>query len=165
MSKSFDLLIDGMIDALRTHVLSKSGDDFARGQVFSVIFALNGLKLSADWKAGPLQEEVGLQDTAFSEVRRLAANMEHPPIPAPPRAEAGLADPVRLEALRDDGDRQLGELLLWATGEGALAADRDTAKQIERALRGFIRDQLKVEIGITAKSMLHQIATGEEQRR
>jgi hypothetical protein len=91
--------------------------------------------------------------------------MPHPPIPATPRMEAGLADPVRLEALRDEGDRQLGELLFWATGEGALAGDRDTAKEIERALRGFIRDQLKVEIGITAKSMLHQIATGEEQRQ
>jgi hypothetical protein len=165
MSKSFDLLIDGMIDALRTHVLPKSGDDFARGQVFSVIFALNGLKLAADWKAGPLQEEVRLQDTAFAAVERLAAKMPHPPIPATPRMEAGLAEPVRLEALRDEGDRQLGELLFWATGDGALSDDRETAKEIERALRGFIRDQLKVEIGITAKSMLHQIATGEEQQR
>lgn len=164
MSKSFDLLIDGMIDALRAHVLPKSSDDFARGQVFSVIFALKGLKLAADWKAGPLQEQVRLQDTAFSEVRRLTAKMQHPPIPATPRVEAGLADPVRLEALRDEGDRQLGELLFWATSEGAQAADRDAAKEIERALRGFIRDQLKVEIGITAKSMLHQIATGEERR-
>jgi hypothetical protein len=165
MSKSFDLLVDGMIDALRTHVLPKSGDDFARGQVFSVIFALNSLKLAADWKAGPLQEEVRLQDTAFAEIRRLAAKMPHPTIPATPRAEAGSADPVRLESLRDEGDRQLGELLIWATSEGAQAVDRDAAKEIERALRGFIRDQLKVEIGITAKSMLHQIATGEEQQR
>jgi hypothetical protein len=164
MSKSFDLLIDGMIDALRAHVLPKSSDDFARGQVFSVIFALNGLKLAADWKAEPLQEQVRLQDIAFSEVRRLTAKMQHPPIPATPRVEAGLADPVRLEALRDEGDRQLGELLFWVTSEGARAADRDAAKEIERALRGFIRDQLKVEIGITAKSMLHQIATGEERR-
>jgi hypothetical protein len=164
MSKSFDLLLDGMIETLRTHVLPKSDDDFARGQLFSVIFALNGLKLAADWKAGPLQEQVRLQDVAFAEVTRLAAKMQHPPIPATPRAE-GLADPVRLEALRDEGDRQLGELLLWATGEPALAEDREQAKEIERALRGFIRDQLKIEIGITAKSMLHQIASGEEQQR
>ena len=163
MSKSFDLLIDGMIDALRTHVMPKSGDDFARGQLFSVIFALNGLKLAADWRAGPLQEAVQIQDTAFAAVKRLAAKMQHPTIPATPRD--GLFDPVRLEALRDEGDRQLGELLFWATGEAALAEDRETAKEIERALRGFIRDQLKVEIGITAKSMLHQIATGEERQR
>jgi hypothetical protein len=165
MSKSFDLLVDGMIDALRAHVLPKSSDDFARGQVFSIIFALNGLKLAADWKAGPLLEEVQLQDAAFAVVRRLADEMEHPPIPATPRVETGSGDPVRLEALRDEGDRQLGELLFWATSERARASDHAAAKEIERALRDFIRAQLKVEIGVTAKSMLHQIATGEEQQR
>jgi hypothetical protein len=154
-----------MIDALRAHVLPKSSDDFARGQVFSIIFALNGLKLAAGWKAGPLLEELQLQDAAFSEVRRLADKMDHPPIPATPRMETASVDPVRLEALRDEGDRQLGELLFWATSESAREANCANAKEIERALRGFIRDQLKVEIGITAKSMLHQIATGEEQRK
>jgi hypothetical protein len=165
MSKSFDLLVDGMIDALRAHVLPKSSDDFARGQVFSIIFALNGLKLAADWKAGPLLEELQLQDAAFSEVRRLADKMNHPPIPATPRAGTGFADPAHLEALRDEGDRQLGELLFWATSGNARTADHAAAKEIERAIRGFIRAQLKVEIGITAKSMLHQIATGEEEQQ
>jgi hypothetical protein len=162
MTKSFDLVVDGVIDALRVHVLPKSSDDFVRGQVFSIIFALNGLKLAADWKAGPLLEQVRLQDAAFSEVRRLADKMEHPHIPATPRTETGLADPERLEALRDEGDRQLGEILLWAASERARVAEPVVATEIERTLRGFIRDQLKVEIGITAKSMLHQIATGEE---
>ncbi len=165
MSKSFDLLVDGMIDALRAHVLPKCSDDFARGQVFSIIFALNGLKLAADWKAGPLLEALQLQDAAFSEVRRLADKMDPPPIPATPRVETGSADPVNLEALRDEGDRQLGELLFWATSGSTRAANYAAAKEIERAVRGFMRAQLKVEIGITAKSMLHQIATGEEQQR
>jgi len=162
MTKSFDLVVDGVIDALRVHVLPKSSDDFVRGQVFSIIFALNGLKLAADWKAGPLLEQMRLQDAAFSEVRRLADKMEHPHIPATPRTETGLADPERLEALRAAADRQLGELLWWAASERARVAEPLAATEIERTLRGFIRDQLKVEIGITAKSMLHQIATGEE---
>ena len=72
MTKSFELVVDGVIDALRAHVLPKSDDDFVRGQVFSIIFALNGLKLAADWKTGPLLEQIRLQDAAFSEVRRLA---------------------------------------------------------------------------------------------
>ena len=113
MSKSFGLLVDGMIDALRSHVLPKSGDDFARGQVFSTIFALNGLKLAADWKAGPLLDQVRVQDAAFAEVRRLAGSMVHPDIPVTPRFESEVVDPLQLEALRDEGDRQLGELLFW----------------------------------------------------
>jgi hypothetical protein len=163
MTKSFDLVVDGVIDALRAHVLPKSSDDFVRGQVFSIIFALNNLKLAADWKAGPLLEQVRLQDAAFAEVRRLVAGMDHPPIPATLRAETELADSERLEELRDEGDRQLGELLLWAASESARAAQPIAANEIERTLRSFIRDQLKVEIGMTPKSMLHQIATGDER--
>jgi hypothetical protein len=162
MSKSFDLLVDGMVEALRTHVLPKSSDDFARGQVFSIINALNGLKMAADWKAGPLLDQVRLQDKAFSEVKRLAGKMEHPFIPVTPRIESGTVDPPQLEMLRDEGDRQLGELLIWAAGAAARAVDPDAAREIERALRSFMCDQLKVELGTTARSMLHQIATGEE---
>lgn len=162
MSKSFDLAVDGMIDALRAHVLPNSNDDFVRGQLFSIIFALNGLKLAADWRAGPLLEQVRLQDAAFSEARRLADKMEHPPIPATPRAGAE-ADPERLEALRDEGDHQLGELLAWTASAKARAADPVVTAEIERMLRGFIRDQLKVEIAMTPRSMLHQIATGDER--
>ncbi len=87
MSRSFDRVVDGVIDALRAHVLPNSADDFVRGQVFSIIFALNGLKLAADWKAGPLLEQVRLQDAAFAEVGRLADRMEHPHIPATPRGK------------------------------------------------------------------------------
>jgi hypothetical protein len=159
MSASFDRLIDGMIDTLHAHVLPKS-DEFVRGQLFSVIFALNGLKLSADWKAGPLLEQVRLQDAAFVEVGRLAHTMAHPPLPATPRTN-GAEEVVRIEALRNDGDRQLGELLFWATGEGARAADPATAREIERVLRRSICDQLKIEIATTPKSMLEQISGGE----
>ena len=103
MSTSFDRLIDGMIDTLRAHVLPNSADDFARGQLFSVIFALNSLKLNADWKAGPLLEQVRVQDSAFSEVRQLAVHMNHPDIPAAPRTDEGIVDPVQIEALREQG--------------------------------------------------------------
>jgi hypothetical protein len=162
MSASFDRLIDGMIDTLRTQVLPNSADDFARGQLFSVVFALNGLKLNADWKIGPLLEQVRIQDSAFSAVGQLARDMDHPEISATPRMDAGIADPAHVEALRDEGDRKLGELLFWATSERARAADPIAANEIARLLRRLMCDQLKVEIATTPRSMLHQIATGEE---
>ena len=162
MSTSFDRLIDGMIEALRSHVLPRSSDEFVRGQIFSTIFALNGLKLTADWKAGPLLEQVRVLDAALAEVARLAAKMKHPPIPALPRAEGATTDSSAVEALRDDGDRTLGELLFWASSEDARAADPAVASEIEQLLRRSICDQLKVELAMTPKSMLHQIATGEE---
>jgi hypothetical protein len=163
MTKSFELIVDGVIEALRAHVLPNSDDDFVRGQVFSIIFALNGLKLAADWKAWPLLEQVRLQDAAFSEVRRLAEKLEHPHIPGTPRAGTEAADPAQLEALRDEGDRQLGELLLWATSESVRAIAPVATHEIAHTLRSLMRDQLKIEIGTTPKSMLHQIATGDER--
>lgn len=162
MSTSFDRLIDGMIEALRSHVLPSNGDGFVRSQIFSIIFALNGLKLTADWKAGPLLEQVCVQDAAFAEVRRLAGKMEHPPIPTLPRTNGVAADPSAIEALRDDGDRILGELLSWASSEDVRTANPAVARGIELFLRRSICEQLKVEIATTPKSMLHQIATGEE---
>jgi hypothetical protein len=161
MSASFERLIDGIVGALQTHVVPKSGDDFVRGQVFSAIYALNGLKLAADWKAGPLLEQVCLQDEALAAVRRLANGMDHPPIPATPCIAGAPPDAAQIEALRDDGDRLLGRLLLWASGEGARAAGLDAAAEIERLLRRAICDQLKIELATTRKSMLQQIAGGE----
>ncbi|WP_454644717.1 hypothetical protein [Bradyrhizobium liaoningense] len=151
-----------MVEALRGHVLPKSDDEFVRGQIFSTIFALNGLKLMADWKAAPLLEQVRLQDAALAEVGRLAGGMKHPPIPALPRLETSTADSAGVEALRDGGDRLIGELLFWASSEAAKAADPSAAREIELLLRGSICEQLKVELAMTPKSMLHQIATGEE---
>jgi hypothetical protein len=95
-------------------------------------------------------------------VKQLAGDMDPPDIPATPRADEGAADPAHLEALRDAGDRKLGELLFWATSERARAADPIASDEIARLLRRLMCDQLKVEIATTPRSMLHQIATGEE---
>ncbi|MGF6431330.1 MULTISPECIES: hypothetical protein [Bradyrhizobium] len=161
MSASFERLIDGIIDALQSHVVPKSNDDFVRGQVFSAIYALNSIKLAADWKAAPLLGQVRLQDDAFVAVKRLADGMTHPEIPATPRVRGDMSDAAAIEALRDDGDRRLGQLLLWATGEGARVANRNAATEIERLLRQATCDQLKIELATTPKSMLQQIAGGE----
>ncbi|UGY01252.1 hypothetical protein [Bradyrhizobium quebecense] len=161
MSASFERLVDGIIDALQIHVVPNSDDDFVRGQVFSAIYALNGLKLAADWKVGPLLEQVRLQDDTFAAVERLADGAAHPEIPATPRLASDISDAAAIEALRDEGDRRLGQLLLWASGADARAVNRDTAAGIERLLRRSICDQLKVELATTPKLMLQQIAGGE----
>lgn len=162
MSNSFDRLIDGMVDTLRSHVIPKSKDDFARGQLFAIIFALNGLKLNADWKIGPLLDQIRVQDSAFSTVKQLACDMDHPEIPATPRMDEGIADAAYVEALRDEGDRKLGELLFWATSERAQASDPIVSHDIVQLLRRLTCEQLKVEIATTPPSMLHQIVTGDD---
>lgn len=161
MSKSFDLLVDGMIETLRSRILPELGDDSVRGQTYGIIFALSGLKLAADWAIGPLRSQVIVQDKAFAEVVRLGEGLDHPDVPSGPRVLPDAPESADLERLRNEGDRKLGELLLWASGPGA-AADPERARVIQATLRHFISDQLKVDISITAKSMFHELATGEE---
>ena len=161
MSRSFDHLIDGMIETIRSRVMPLLVDASVRGQAFGVIYALEGLKLSADWAAAPLLRQIALQDEAFAEVSRLAQGLDHPPIPTVPRLSTTTSDGAELERLRNDGDRQLGALLHWASSTVA-ESDPVRAKEIEQVLRLNMREQLKVDISIMPKSMFHELATGEE---
>jgi hypothetical protein len=161
MSQSFERVLDGAIEALRTSILPHLSDSFVRGQAYGVIFALNGLKLGADWAAGPLLAQVALQDKAFEAVSHFAAELSHPPLPALPRFAGGITDGGALEALRDEGDRQLGALLMWASTEAA-AGDQAVAGEIRDTLRRFMRELMTLEIGTMAKSMFHELATGED---
>jgi len=161
MSKSFDLLIDGMIETVRLRILPQLSDDSIRGQAYGIIFALNGLKLAADWAVAPLRSQIMLQDKAFAEFTRLAAGLNGPDVPSGDRVMPDAPESADLERLRNDGDRKLGELLMWASGAAAVA-DPERAKAIRTMLRQFISDQLKVDISIMAKPMFHALATGEE---
>jgi len=161
MSQSFELLIDGMIETVRSRILPQLSDDSVRGQAYGVIFALNGLKLAADWAIAPLQRQITLQDKAFAEAARLGTALDHPLIPSVPRIVSAIPESADLERLRNDGDRKLGELLLWSSGPG-VAADPDRAKAIQTVLRQIICEQLKVDISIMAAPMFHELATGKE---
>jgi hypothetical protein len=163
MSKSFDLLMDGMIETVRLRILPQLSDDSIRGQAYGIIFALNGLKLAADWAVAPLRSQIMLQDKAFAEFTRLAAGMNGPDVPSGDRVMPDAPESADLEQLRNDGDRKLGELLMWASGAGA-ATDPERAKAIRTMLRRSISEQLKVDISIMAKPMFHELATGEEPK-
>lgn len=161
MSKSFELLIDGMVETVRSRILPQLSDDSVRGQAYGIIFALNGLKLAADWAVAPLRSQIMLQDRAFAEFTRLAGGLDAPDVPAGARVMPDTPESADLERLRNDGDRRLGELLMWASGPGA-EADPERARSIQAMLRRFISDQLKVDISIMAKPMFHELATGQE---
>jgi len=161
MSKSFDLLVDGMIETVRWRILPQLSDDSIRGQAYGIIFALSGLKLAADWAVAPLRSQIVLQDKAFAEFTRLAAGLNGPDVPSGSRVMPDALESADLERLRNEGDHRLGELLMWASDPGNVA-DPERAKAIQSMLRQFISDQLKVDISIMAKPMFHELATGEE---
>ena len=71
MNNSFGRLIDGMCATLRTEVLARLDDEFARGQVYGVINLLNTFKVRADWSAGFLLEQIAAQQDALDAIRTL----------------------------------------------------------------------------------------------
>ncbi len=162
MSASFERLIDGIIDALQSQRRAEQQRRFRpRAGVLRDLRPERASSSTADWQAGPLLEQVRLQDDTFAAVSRLADGMMHPEIPATPR--------IRRRDVRPCRDR--GAARRWrpaaraasalGRGEVARAADRDIATEIERLLRRAICDQLKIELATTPKSMLQQIAGGE----
>lgn len=159
MSASYDRLVDAAVESLRVHVLPDITNDFSRGQLFSVIFALRSLKLAGTWRPAPLLEQIAIQDAAFAAVKQLAGRTGFPALPDGPRAASAAISTTDLESLRNSGDRLIGGILAWTSGAGAAEPN---ATEIERILRGAVRDQLKVELALTPKSMLHAIATGTE---
>ena len=98
MNNSFGRLIDGMCATLRSEVLTRLDDEFARGQVFGVINLLNTFKVRADWSAGFLLEQIAAQRTALDAVTALlqgqAAAGSLPVLPA-----GGVPKPVPIVEL------------------------------------------------------------------
>jgi len=84
MNNSFPRLIDGMCATLRTEVLSRLDDEFARGQAFGIINLLNTFKLRADWSTDFLSQQVSVQCHALEQVRSLIASLpQNPKTPKP----------------------------------------------------------------------------------
>lgn len=159
MSQSYDRLIDAALESLRAHILPTVNDDFARGQLFSVMFALNYMKLAGDWKREPLLQQIRVQDTLFEELSRRAKRSDWPEIPHAARNVENTIE--ALETSRDEGDRYIGRLLMWLTDNRDHKKIED-ADAIEGLLRTAIRDQLKIELNLVPASMLSSIASGDK---
>ena len=120
MNNSFDRLIDGMCATLRSEVLTRIDDEFARGQVFGVINLLNTFKVRADWSAGFLLQQIAAQRQALDEAVQLAGDSAAAEsLPALPLEAQPVTTPV--------------EELLALLERSALAADTDALFARERS--------------------------------
>jgi hypothetical protein len=162
MNNSFARLIDGMCATLRSEVLTRLDDEFARGQVFGVINLLNTFKVRADWSVGFLEQQVQAQCEAFDDIAR---RIEGEPLPsAPPllkRTPPQAVSAATLEAMRDDGNRAIGAMLSWLAAERpqlpeALAAD------IERELRRCMRSEIDIEMKNAPRPLFAEMSSGSE---
>jgi hypothetical protein len=171
MNNSFPRLIDGMCATLRAEVLTRLDDEFARGQVFGVINLLNTFKVRADWSAGFLLQQIAVQRQALDAVAALLPDQQTAkdagnPFPATiapllqsaPPAVTSVAD---LLALREAGNRAIGDLLAWLETKPAALAPAQF-EQIETMLIAAMRAEVEIELKNSPRPLFAQMSSGQD---
>lgn len=160
MNNSFPRLIDGMCATLRSEVLTRLDDDFARGQVFGVINLLNTFKARADWSVGFLAEQVGLQCATLEQVRALSQGL--PDVPETPVTPAPtVISGEQLLAQRDELNRQIGHWLQWLADHRASLPEAQ-AQAIEAPLRLIMRREIEIELKHSPRPLFAEMSSGQE---
>jgi hypothetical protein len=154
MNNSFPRLIDGMNATLRSEVLTRLDDEFARGQVFGIINLLNTFKVRADWSAGFLLQQIAAQHAALDGVAALLNEPAPPPVPSnTPIAE--------LLARRDVQNDRIAALLVRLDAErGALLPE--LASQAEALLRQAMRAEVDLELRSAPRPLFAEMSSGTE---
>ncbi|HEV7575217.1 MAG TPA: hypothetical protein VGO85_04170 [Caldimonas sp.] len=163
MNNSFDRIVDGMCATLRSEVLTRLDDVFARGQVFGVINLLNTFKVRADWSAGFLLEQIAAQRSALASV---AALIEGQPgaaaLPALPAGAVPQPVPIaELLAMREAGNRCIAELLRWLDAQRATLSP-ELASGIDTQLRTAMRAEVSIELKNSPRPLFAEMSSGTE---
>lgn len=167
MNNSFSRLIDGMCATLRSEVLTRLDDEFARGQVYGVINLLNTFKVRADWSAAFLQQQIEAQRSALqgaAEVAR-AAKAGEAALVAPPATKAPTfaVTPIGdLLAARDAGNAAIGAWLAWLDAERTRLGP-DVAGRIEKHLRAAMRAEIDIELRNSPRPLFAEMSSGREE--
>lgn len=161
MNNSFPRLIDGMVSVLREGVLPRLQDDFLRGQLYGVIYILNHMKVRGDWSVAWLGEELDAQHKLIGDVVRLAEGAPVPPPAKPADALPPLLTAGELEARRNNGNAQIGELLAWFQQQGA-ELEPAAREAIDAALRDYMLQEARIEMRNTARSMFAEMSQNSE---
>lgn len=160
MNNSFPRLIDGMCATLRTEVLTRLDDEFARGQVYGVINLLNTFKARGDWSVGFLAQQVSVQCEALNQVRQLLQGV--PSAPELPELQAPVPiGAAEMAALRDEHNRSIGNMLQWLSDHRAQLAPA-AAHEIERHLRQSMRSEIEIELKNSPRPLFAEMSSGKE---
>jgi hypothetical protein len=161
MNNSLPRLIDGMIATLRREIIPHVEGDFARGQAFGLIYMLNSIRLRASWSGAFLIEQISALQDVSRELEDAVADLPGAPAPAI-RAPSDLPTATELEAMRDQGDARLCELIDWlAQRRGSLP--EPAMARADAIIARYLDRQLKWELATSAKPMFDEISRGSEK--
>lgn len=160
MNNSFPRLIDGMCATLRSEVLSRLDDEYARGQVFGVINLLNTFKVRADWSTGFLVQQLDAQCSALNGVRTLLLGVEGAPDVAEHQAPQAHT-PTELLAQRDAANREIAAMLAWLPAARA-HLPAELAQNVEEQLRLAMRREIEIELKASPRPLFAEMSSGRE---
>lgn len=154
MNNSLARLYEGMAAALGERVLPHIDDDFARGQVYGVIYLLQCLNLRTDWSDAYLRPQ---WEALRSTGERLKVLLHD--VPGAPDIEASNPEEgtlhQRCEAMRS----ALCATYDW-TEHHAAELPLDVANAVRAAWQGFIETDLKHELSQRASLPYSEMSTG-----
>jgi hypothetical protein len=165
MNNSFARLVDGMCATLRSEVLTRIDDEFARSQVYGVISLLNTFKVRADWSSAFLTQQIDAQREALLQVTELlhrspvadqAPKADIPDVPSP----TSVAD---LLAARDRANLSIGQLLAWLHDDpGARQVSAEDGAALQQALRSAMRAEVDIELKYASRPMFAEMSGAAE---
>ncbi len=160
MTNSLPRIFDGLIETLQNRVIPKIADVSARAQAYGALDMLRNLKPRVEWAVGPLHEDVAAE---LALARRICALLEGTAAPQAPVEDLDASSPSTapdLEAMREQLDRHLCEVLHWL-GDHREALSSGRVEEIERAIRDQQRVRLKREVKLTAPPLFGEISRGQ----
>jgi hypothetical protein len=157
MNNSYSRLIDGTIATLRTEVLPRIDDDYARSQVWGVVNLLNTLKVRGDWSSSFLLQQLEAQRRGLAGAVEALAGA--PGLPADVALSAvPVVPPVsELLAARDQGNLLIGRLLEWLA-EPRAGIDAAAQAAAEAALVGAMRAEVETELKSSPRPLFAQMS-------
>ncbi len=163
MNNSFGRIIDGMCATLRSEVLTRLDDEFARGQVFGVINLLNTFKVRADWSAGFLLEQIDAQRAALDGVATLIEGQPSAAsVPALPAGAVPRPVPIsELLATREAANLAIAALLGWLDTQRS-SLSPELASGIEAKLRAAMRAETSIELKNSPRPLFAEMSSGSE---
>src|SRR5260370_37695052 len=149
-----------MIATLRREIIPHVEGDFARGQAFGLIYMLNSVRLRASWSNEFLLEQIRALDEASLELAIAVADLPGAPMPNV-KAPVELPTASALEAMRDEGDARICELIEWLASRRG-SAPPAAVERADAAIARYVHRQLKWELSTSAKPMFDEISRGSE---
>ena len=161
MNNSLSRMIDGMIEALRVEVIPHVGAEFARGQVFGVIYMLKTIKLRAAWSVEFVGEQLSALAGAIEALRGVSGATPLlemlPDIEVPER----LVGSGEMERQRDGGNRAICAAIDWYF-ENREHLPAETCAGIGAALNAYMARQIDWEFKNNTRPMLAEMSRGAE---